>query len=60
MCLSLYLTWNNCLDVLAVEIIRRVQADSGVYSYGCRFVALHPLQESMVRECVFRQNLQGT
>ena len=44
-------------DILSIMLVRKMEVDSGKSRYGCRFVDLHPSQESQVREYVFKKHL---
>lgn len=45
-------------DILTIVVIRKANVQvSGKTLYGCQFVDLHPMQESQVREFVFRRHL---
>jgi hypothetical protein len=44
-------------DILSIMLVRKNINPQGKYVYGCRFVDLHPSQESQVREYVFKKHL---
>lgn len=44
-------------DILSIMLVRKNVNSQGKYIYGCRFVDMHPSQESQVREYVFKKHL---